>query len=284
MFANAYEIAARYTHPVLLSFRYFDKTVESGLGSFVVINEEGWIMTAAHILEPIFTFQQHAGEINRYKAEMAKISSTMSGVSYLQANPKWLTNYSHWWGADHHRISNFHILKENDLAIGKIENYNPAFVSGYPVFKNPSVLKNGTSLCKLGYPFYDVKASFNEANNSFVFDPSIFPIPRFPIEGIFTRNIKAGKSADGQHDIRFIETSSPGLRGQSGGPIFDVEGRIWAIQSQTRHLPLGFAPRLKKGNVEIEENQFLNVGWGVHLETILAFMDRNGVKYLKGEE
>ena len=116
-----------------------------------------------------------------------------------------------------------------------------------------------------------------------MFDPSIFPIPRFPIEGIFTRNINAGKSADKKFDIQYIETSSPGLRGQSGGPIFDVEGKIWAIQSQTRHLPLGFTPKIRKGNQEIEENQFLNVGWGVHIKTILRFLDEHGVKYRKSE-
>ena len=283
MFANAYAIASQYTHPVLLSFRYFDKSVESGLGSFVIINEEGWIMTAAHILDPLFQFQQHAIEIEKYKASMKSSSSTGSNISYFAPNPKWLTNFSHWWGADHHRINNFMILKENDFAIGKIENYNPGFVSQYPVFKNPDVLMNGTSLCKLGYPFYDVKATFNEANNSFMFDPSIFPIPRFPIEGIFTRNINAGKTADKKFDIQYIETSSPGLRGQSGGPIFDVEGKIWAIQSQTRHLPLGFTPKIRKGNQEIEENQFLNVGWGVHIKTILRFLDEHGVKYKKSE-
>lgn len=283
MFANAYAIASQYTHPVLLSFRYFDKSVESGLGSFVIINEEGWIMTAAHILDPLIQFQQHAIEIEKYKASMKSSSSTGSNISYFTPNPKWLINFSHWWGADHHRINNFMILKENDFAIGKIENYNPAFVSKYPVFKNPDVLMNGTSLCKLGYPFYDVKATFNEANNSFMFDPSIFPIPRFPIEGIFTRNINAGKTADKKFDIQYIETSSPGLRGQSGGPIFDVEGKIWAIQSQTRHLPLGFTPKIRKGNQEIEENQFLNVGWGVHIKTILRFLDEHGVKYRKSE-
>ncbi|MFN8143600.1 MAG: serine protease [Bacteroidia bacterium] len=281
MFANAYEIASKFTHPVLLSFRYFDKTVESGLGSFVILNEEGWILTAAHILDPMFMFQQHAAEIAKYNQSMQSISSTDQRISYFSPNPKWLVNYSHWWGADHHRINQFMILKENDLAIGKIENYNPAFVTHYPTLINPEKLKIGTSLCKLGYPFYDVKASFNESNNSFVFDPSIFPIPRFPIEGIFTRNIHAGKSADGKYDVQFIETSSPGLRGQSGGPIFDVDGNIWAIQSQTRHLPLGFTPKIKKGNQEVEENQFLNVGWGVHINTIMRFLDDHGVKYSK---
>jgi hypothetical protein len=34
------------------------------------------------------------------------------------------------------------------------------------------------------------------------------------------------------------------------------------------HLPLGFSPKVKKGREEIEENQFLNAGWGVHVEKI----------------
>jgi hypothetical protein len=96
---------------------------------------------------------------------------------------------------------------------------------------------------------------------------------------MFTRDIAAGKSADGLYDIKFLETSTPGLRGQSGGPIFDTEGRIWAIQSQTRHLPLGFSPKIKSGNKEIEENQFLNVAWGAHVETILKFLDHHSIKY-----
>lgn len=81
---------------------------------------------------------------------------------------------------------------------------------------------------------------------SFIYDQSIFPIPMFPIDGIMTRNIISGKSQDGIFEFKWLETSSPGLRGQSGGPTFDKDGNIWALQSQTRHLPLGFSPKIKK--------------------------------------
>lgn len=289
MFAKAYEIASNHTLPVLVSFRRFNGKIESGLGSFVIINEEGWIITAAHILDSLVTSNKNAKEIQEYNTKITEIDSDpklnakakMKRKRRLTSNPNWMTNSSHWWGNDSHRIKNFHMLKENDIAIGKIENYNPSFCTSYPTFKDPKNLKNGTSLCKLGYPFYDVKATFDETKNSFTFDPSIFPIPRFPIDGIYTRNIVAGKSSDKKFEIKFIETSSPGLRGQSGGPIFDVDGNIWAIQSQTRHLPLGFSPKIKKGNKEIEENQFLNVGWGAHVETILKFLDSHKIKYSK---
>jgi hypothetical protein len=35
MFKKAYEIARQYTYPVILSMKFYDNTVESGLGSFV---------------------------------------------------------------------------------------------------------------------------------------------------------------------------------------------------------------------------------------------------------
>ncbi|MDQ3551893.1 MAG: serine protease [Bacteroidota bacterium] len=290
MFAKAYSIAADYTFPVLGSFRYFDGTIESGLGSFVIINDEGWIITAAHILDPTLLHQKQSVEIQKYNQEKALIENNPAlaekekqrRFKKMHPNQKWISNYSMWWGADHHFIKSFFILKENDFAIGKIENYNPAFAKQYPVFKDPATLLHGTSLCKLGFPFYDVKPTFDEKLNRFAFDPSIFPIPRFPIEGIFTRNIAMGKSADGKYDIRFIETSSPGLRGHSGGPTFDRDGKIWAIQSQTRHFPLGFSPKIKIQNKEVQENQFLNVGWGAHVGTILKFLDAHEIKYQTG--
>ena len=265
MFSNAYKIAAQYTFPLIISSRFYDGTVESGLGSFVILNNEGWILTAAHVLEPLLTHQQH-------QIQMAQVPTG-------PPNPKWITNHSLWFGADSHLIKEFHILKENDLAIGKIQNFNPNFVKIYPILKNPSRIEPGTSLCKLGYPFYDVRATFNSSNQSFNFDSSIFPIPTFPMDGMMTRNVLTGKSPDGLYEYKWIETSSPGLRGQSGGPTFDKEGKLWAIQSKTMHLPLGFSPKLVIDGKEVVENQFLNVGHGVHVETIIKFLNFYKVKY-----
>ena len=289
MFAKSYAIAAEFTFPVLVSYYFFDESVETSVGSFVIINDEGWIITAAHGIDPVFIRQQHATEIQKYNEVVAHIENSeldekekKRRLQKLNPNKKWIKNFSYWWGADRHFVSEWHILKENDIAVGKIENYDPSFIKNYPVFKTPVDLKQGTSLCKIGFPFHEVKASYDKEKNAFSVDPATFPIPRFPIEGIFTRDVAAGKSADGRYDIKFLETSSPGLRGQSGGPTFDTEGRIWAIQSQTRHLPLGFSPKIKTGTKEIEENQFLNVAWGAHIETVLKFLDQFGIKYKTG--
>lgn len=287
MFSIAYEIASKFTHPVIVSIRFFDKTVEGGLGSFIILNDEGWIVTAAHILDPAFRQKQHAKYISAYNDQVEAIKENDKLKAHLKerqlkklkSNNKWITNCSFWWGNDMFKINNFEILRENDLAIGKIENYDKRFQNVYPKLKKPENLKNGTSLCKLGFPFHSVKTDFDETSNSFKLAPGVLPVPRFPIDGIYTREVFAGKSKDGKFNIKFIETSTPGLKGQSGGPTFDVLGNIWAIQSQTINLDLGFAPKIKREKKEVVENQFINLGFGIHVATLIDFLTDKGVKF-----
>jgi len=44
-------------------------------------------------------------------------------------------------------------------------------------------------------------------------------------------------------------------------------------------LPLGFTGSVKIKGKTIEENQFLNVGIGVHPETLTYFMNKHKIKY-----
>lgn len=287
MFANAYKLASCFTQPTVISIRFFDKTVECNCGAFVVLNEEGWVFTVAHLLESFFAFQHHAKEISDYYHKLQVIQQDQKldvkkkrkKISHLKINPKWITNHSFWWGLDGIQLKDIKVFPEGDLAIGRLEPFDPKRISSYPILKNPSNINIGTSLCKLGFPFHDINASFDEVKNVFELAPGSVPLPLFPIEGIYTRNIIAGKSKDGKYEIKFLETSTPGLRGQSGGPIFDKNGTVWALQSKTSHFPLGFSPKVKKDGKEIEENQFLNVGWGVHPELLVAFLMDNGVKF-----
>lgn len=145
--------------------------------------------------------------------------------------------------------------------------------------KNPANMICRASLCKLVFPFHNPNTQYDEASDRFFLQPGTLPVPRFPIEGIYTRNAMVAKSSNGDFDIIFLETSSPGLRGQSGGPIFDTDGNIWAIQSHTSHLPLGFSPKVISNNKEVEENQFINVGMGIHASTIIGFLRRENVKF-----
>jgi len=288
MFAKAYSLARNFTHPLIISTRVYNEEVRCTGGAFAVLNEEGWIITAAHLFQSFLAHQQHTGELQAYEKQVKQIEQDQSltakqknkKLGRLKANPLWITNHSFWWGWGGVSVKDVRPLPEGDLVIGRLEPFDKTKVKAYPVIKDPSKgLSPGTSLCKLGYPFHELKASFDEAKNVFTLDPGVVPLPLFPIEGIYTRNAVAGKSKDGKYEIKFLETSSPGLRGQSGGPIFDVNGTVWAIQSKTAHFPLGFSPKVKKKGKEVEENQFLNVGLGVHPELIVAFLADNQVSF-----
>jgi len=287
MFANAYKLASSFTHPVIISLRFFDKTVECICGAFIVVNEEGWMITVAHLWNRYFEFQKHIKEISKYQREVQTIQKDQrldskrkrKKIGRVKVNPKWITNHSFWWGYDGVQLKDIQPLPEGDLVIGRLEPFDSKLITVYPVFKDPSTLNPGTSLCKIGYPFHKIEASFNEATNTFKLAQGVLPLPRFPIEGIYTRNIITGMSKDGTYDIKFLETSSPGLRGQSGGPIFDVKGTIWSIQSRTTHFPLGFSPKVKKDGRVVEEHQFLSVGVGIHPELVTAFLKNKGIKF-----
>ena len=102
--------------------------------------------------------------------------------------------------------------------------------------------------------------------------------PRFPIDGIITRF-----SAD-QGNLATIELSTPGLRGQSGGPLFDVQGLVYGMQSMTHHLHLGFDVKDlevvsdgKKTNVS--NYPFLHVGHCIHVARIKEFLKQQNVKF-----
>lgn len=287
MFAEACALVRHFMQPVIISMRFYDKSVHCSGGNFLILNDEGWIITVAHLFESYLAFQKHQKEIaqfdSQYRAiqEDGKLTAEQKRkkLQGMKPNPRWITNHSFWWGRDGLRVKDVRAHPETDLLIGRLEPFDPAIVKAYPTIKDPANLSQGTSLCRLGFPFHELKASFNEEESAFKLADDVLPLPLFPIEGIFTRHVVAGKSKDGRYEIKFLETSSPGLRGQSGGPIFDTKGTVWAIQSRTHHFPLGFSPKVKKAGREVEEHQFLNVGWGVHPELIVAFLRDNGIAF-----
>ncbi|HHT9147131.1 MAG: hypothetical protein Q7J70_01215 [Thermodesulfovibrionales bacterium] len=125
-------------------------------------------------------------------------------IGRLRTNPKWITNHSLWWGRDGVQLKDIKPFPDGDLVIGRLEPFDPKMISIYPVFKDLiSNINIGTSICKLGFPFHEIKASFDDAKNAFELAPGSVPLPLFPIEGIYTRNVIAGRSKDGKYEIKF---------------------------------------------------------------------------------
>ncbi len=292
MFRDAYAKAKHYTRPVIGVARTVDGQCTSGIASFVVINKEGWVLTAYHTLKTFTAIRENQLRTQSYFECLASIRSDVA-LSPKEARakisalgtppaPKDVQHCAVWWGSNEAKLADAGGLEDIDLGIGRLEPFDPASVAVYPVIKDTSNgYEPGVSLCKLGYPFYEVPIAWDTAANRFTSPAGAISFPLFPIEGILTRFVRDPNLAGTQpYSLAQLETSSPGLRGQSGGPIFDTRGRLWGIQTLTVHLPLGFQPEFEGRNgKKRRQHQFLNVGRGVHAETILGLLNQLGVKF-----
>lgn len=291
MFSDACRMAGSFTRPVVMSARFVDGRCASGIGSFVVINPDGWAVTALHIMNEVSRQTEAA---NNYQAAEAARQAIYADKTLHkkergtrlkalpQKNNDSITHSSGWWSWDNLIPDvEYYTVPSVDLAVIHFNGFNPAWVTNYPVFKDPTrSFDPGRSLCRLGFPFHEITPVFDTVNNRFELPPGSLPLPRFPNDGIFTREVHVLTPGNVQpFPLKFIETSSPGLRGQSGGPIYDTKGTIWGIQSRTVHLPLGFNPPVPGGKTGQTEHQFLNIGLGTHAETVVAALRHFGVSF-----
>lgn len=290
MFSQACRIAGNFTKPVVMSRLSVGGACESGCGSFVVLNEDGWVVTAHHIVQQIGAGIEEAEAGVEYTKKKAEIDADPAAnkqerrrrLQALRAPGKKSTqHFSAWWGMNEPQLVEYQALPTVDLAVGRLEPFNKDWISQFPVFKDPTNgVPTGVSVCKLGYAFAEVESTWDDSKKAFSLGANT-QLALFPIEGMITRHIGISSDAPPPGGIpeTMIETSSPGLRGQSGGPTFDTHGTVWAIQSRTVHLPLGFDPEVPGTHGVRREHQFLNVGWGASVETIVPFLRHLGVDF-----
>jgi hypothetical protein len=290
MFQKALAIAAGFTLPVVLSRQAVSGACSSIIGTYVVVNREGWFVTAYHILELIDKLNEETVAVTDFETKQAAINADNTldirerrrRVNKLKRPTQETTKrWAVWWGRDGIQAKQCSGIQAVDIGVGKLEPFDPGWFPNYPVFKDPTKnFEPGRSLCKLGFPFHTITPTYDAIGDVFRFPPGALPMPRFPIDGIFTRiaNLEVVGAPALPYPLQWLETSSPGLRGQSGGPTVDEHGNIWAIQSRTDHLPLGFDPPVP-GNPKLHEHQFLNVGRGVHAATILGLFRDLGIDH-----
>jgi hypothetical protein len=170
-----------------------------------------------------------------------------------------------------------------DVALLKFRNYEKLLCDKFPTFaRNGDQLKPGEMICRLGYPFPEF--------TNFEYDSGADQIrwtktgrdhtPRFPMDGMVTRRLVREDRVVG------FELSTPGLKGQSGGPAFDVDARIWGMQCATSHLDLNFDVKmdvLRSGQkLPVKDYAFLHVGHCIHVDVLKDFMRQHKVAFGEG--
>ena len=265
MFEEALDIASAFTFPYVGMRRRHDGKIFSTVGAVTVLNTDGWLLTAAHVLDEV---RRAAASVRSDKRDDSLSHHVEIWVlpGFAKAKPRVVEAYRDPYA---------------DIAVARIEPFDASAVTGFPVLRSPSEpVRPGMSVCRVGYPFHTVQADYDEQNDSFEIT-SGFPVPRFALEGMVSRfhNVVV----EGRDEpVRYVETSTPGLRGQSGGPLIDVDGRVCGVQSHTAHLDLGFDASFEREGERVVERQFLNVGRAVRIEEVTAFLDTRGIAYEVG--
>lgn len=291
MFVDAIERVDSFTRPLHSIVRlYGHNEIVPGTATLFFVNEEGCAITCKHVAELILqadTIYHNYREFQGARRDVLREKNAAHLISQLEIKYKLSLDTiirirNNFIGCvDQFRQIHIDLHPTQDLAILRFDGYNRLLYRSHAVFLgDTSRVKPGRSLCRLGYPFPEFT---NFRYNSAVDDIEWNSIgrttsPSFPIDGIVTRLTGDGTSITG------IEMSTPGLRGQSGGPLFDRNGIIYGLQSATRHLHLGFDIENQEVLVNgrksrVSNYPFLNVGQCVHVDVIKAFLREKGVKF-----
>ncbi len=292
MFVSAIEKVTGFTRPIhTISREYGSDAVIPGAATLFFVNELGYAGTCKHVAVQI----AQADPINqRYKLFKEEKDKLPSGGKYRRKlreleekyqYKEWVTiQLKNLFVNCIDKMDSFSIELHptEDIATIKFEGFASLLYIGYAVFlKDSSTIKQGKTLCRLGYPFPEFSNfRFNKANEDIEWtDEGKKDTPKFPIDGMVTRHIVG---ADGK--VNGIELSTPGLRGQSGAPLFDQEGVVYGMQSSTHHLHLGFDIKDQEirdgGKIKKVSNYpFLHLGNCVHVDVIKPFLQRNNIKF-----
>ncbi|MDP1817755.1 MAG: trypsin-like peptidase domain-containing protein [Leadbetterella sp.] len=292
MFVNAIEEVGQFTRPIhTISRNYNEKIVSPGAATLFFVNELGCAITCKHVIDLIGSranINSHYDNFAAEKATIGKNNKYNRRIKELESKYNFKSDiivqlYERFIDCTTDPTFNYRWINHPtyDLSILIFENFkNPAYQSHATFLKDTSILKQGKFLCRLGYPFPEfTNFQFNEATDNIEWtNNGKIETPRFPIEGMLTRNLVDGSKIFG------IELSTPGLKGQSGGPLFNQDGIICGMQSMTNHLHLGFDMKnyeYKTGGntIKVTNQPFLHVGHCIHTNTIKEFLKANNIKF-----
>lgn len=297
MFVKAIEKASGFLRPVHSVVRYYNEDRVRPLAfNIIFVNEYGVAITARHVAEHLEKLRDANAQYSRFLMEKVKIT----GKAKLQGLRSLETEYGYrgkdilpvaraklrFYDCFTEPCPRFTVLhhSQHDLSILFFENSGKRLYKSYARFvKDSSSLKQGKSVCKLGYinPQF-TNYDYDPGKDEIKFTNYIDKEPAFyPVEGIITRNLIRGYYTYG------LEISTPGLCGQSGGPLIDTRGLVCGINTNTASLEFMYnfkMPDEKKisETVTISYQPKFLVGHCLHAEIIKLFLKANGVKFYTG--
>ena len=291
MFAQAIEKVSRFIRPVYtIRKRLADNYVLSSSATLFFVNNEGCAITCKHVVGLLIEAEKVNRNYSHYKAELGQLPQD---EYYLENCSKLKDRYNLKDDSTVQIKSSFqncvepmagffwHLHPDYDLAVLQFKGFDRLLYQSHAVFlKNTDSIRQGDFLCRLGFPFPEFSNfSYNQDADEIEWTDKGTPgSPMFPVEGMVTRFM-------GHNGVKFgIELSTPGLIGQSGGPLFDRNGIIYGMQFQTKSLHLGFdvvdaEVMVKNRREHVSDYAFMHLGNCIHVDIIKDFLRANNIRF-----
>jgi hypothetical protein len=128
----------KYTLPVVMSLKTVSGVCKSGVGTFVVVNDEGWFVTAAHIIKQINDISSAEVKTRALEAQLGASANRQSRRSAKGPQPADIDKWSIYWGLPHAQIEDGTLttVEPADLVVGRLKNFDSSLIAGYPIFKD----------------------------------------------------------------------------------------------------------------------------------------------------
>ena len=284
MYKKSIKENSKFLLPFVEGIKYYGSNeIEHALGTMIILNKDGAILTCKHIAQEFINNDMLGNNYHHIISEVRKCKDKdnlkeIEKEYNLKKDTVVLTNINLPFEINRNIDIEIKMHKYLDLALIKFKNVKFS-CEKYPIFSKKQV-EQGQSVCKLGFAFpeYSYFEYSKEKENIVLKKELVSNFPLFPTDGIVTRNIM-----DEKGKISMFETSTPGIRGQSGGPVFSPEGIIFGIQSMTKQIDLNFDvnTNVKRGNntKKVTYTPFINLGICVSSTEIIDFLDENNIEY-----
>jgi len=291
MFESAIEKVLQYTRPLHSISRTYGGLLQPGSATFFFVNDKGVAITCKHVMQAILSADQINHQYAQFRQEKNRLARDGMYTSNLQTlelkyryQPETIIQLKHNFLNCFDRIEQIvsHVHPTLDLAIVEFKGFNKILYNSFARFAGKNFkIRQGKMLCRIGFPFPEFNNfQYNGNNDDIEWTNTGNPnSPSFPIDGIVTRFL-----GDVSGGINGIEMSTPGLRGQSGGPLFDNEGVVYGMQYATNHLHLGFDIKDREimndgKKSKVSNFPFLHTGLCVHVEKITAFLREHRIEF-----